>query len=62
MARGGAICGAPVPVPGESVTDGSWVQSFGPLVFSIEWLDVFYMFACKYVLCCYVHQDETLIN
>ena len=32
MVRGGALCDAPVPVPGESVTDGSWVRSFGPPV------------------------------
>ena len=30
--RGEAICDAPVPVPGESVTDGSRVRSFGPPV------------------------------
>ena len=27
-----AICDAPVPVPGESVTDGSRIRSFGPPV------------------------------
>ena len=29
MVRGEAICDTPVPVPGESVSDGSQVPNFG---------------------------------
>ena len=32
VVRGEAICDIPVPVPGESVSDGSQVPSFGPLM------------------------------
>ena len=36
MARGETPCEAPVPVPGESVYDGSRVPSRGPLVCTMD--------------------------